>query len=176
MSRTRGVLLLTMVVLALAFGCKKKAEPPKQIEAFNCDSAAGLIGTDQAIVDTESPAEGSGSLMMLSSQRSTVALFQVKDPGLGGAKFLVQFKMKVKDFNGDAYGQMNLSFESGGTQTVDNRACCAIGADSDWVPMTLTWEIKDKSKKVSSLGINAVLAGDGTAWVDDVKVTRVPLP
>lgn len=175
MSRMRVVLLLALVALVALVGCKKEVEPPKQIDAFTCDTMERLIGTDQATVDTEEPAEGKGSLMMVSDQQKTVALFKVNDPGAGGAKFLVQFKMKVQNFNGDVYGQMVLGFESGGTQTIDNRECCRIGADSDWLPMTLVWEVKDKSKKVSSLSINAVLAGDGTAWVDDVKVTRVPL-
>lgn len=176
MSRTRIALMLTLVVLALAFGCKKKADPPKQIDSFNCDTPDRLISGDFAAVDGEGAAEGKGCLIMVADQPKTVALFEVKNPGDGGAKFIVQFKMKVQGFLGDAYGQMNVSFDSGGKQEINNRECCALGADSDWIPMTLAWEVKDKSKKVSAISLYAVLNGSGTAWVDDVKVIRAPLP
>ena len=165
-----AAVLAAMMVYA---GCSKKVEPPKDIQSFNCDSLDGILTEGVATVDTQNPAEGAGSLKFSVAQPVTLPLFEIKLPG-DGAKFTLTYKMKVKDFSGDAYGQMDVNYANGGKQSLNNYQS-AMGATSDWQPRELTYTVQ-RGQKVSSIVLSLILNGSGTVWIDDVHVIRAPLP
>jgi len=173
MVRTRFSLVLVLAAALAAAGCDKKAEPPKEIDAFNCDTADRFLSPDAATLEKSGAAEGAACFKFVVEQPSTVPLFEVKFPG-DAAKFTIRFKMRVKDFLGDAYGLMAVNYASGGKQEIKNYDK-ALGATSDWVPMELSWTVQ-KGQKVDSLVLSAALSGTGTVWIDDVHVIRAPLP
>lgn len=172
MIRMRTFAAAAALALAATLACDKKAEPPKQIDFFSCDDTERIVSSDLVTIDAGSASEGAGCLKMVVEQPTTVPLVEVKFPG-EGAKYTIQFKMRVKDFLGDAYGQMNVNYASGGKQEVKNYQN-AIGATSDWIPMELSWVVQ-KGQKVDSLTLYAVLGGSGTVWVDEIRVIRAPL-
>lgn len=173
MDHLRTVAAAAALALAATVACDKKAEPPKQIDFISCDDTERILSSDLVTVDKASAAEGAGCLKMVVDQPTTLSLAEFKFPG-EGAKYTVQFKMRVKDFLGDAYGQMNVNYASGGKQEIKNYQN-AIGATSDWVPMELSWVVQ-KGQKVDSLTLYAILGGSGTVWVDEIRLIRAPLP
>lgn len=173
MVRTKLALVLALAVSLAAVGCKEKVEPPKEIDAFNCDTTDRFLSPEAASLDTSGTAEGTGCFKFVVAEPATHPLFEVKFPG-EGAKFTFQFKMRVSDFLGDAYGLMAVHYASGGKQEIKNYDR-ALGATSDWVPMELSWTVQ-KGQKVDSLILSAALNGTGTVWVDDVHLIKTPLP
>jgi len=174
MVRTKLVVVFLSAALLIVAACNKKAEPPKEIDFFSCDTADRFLSPDAATLDSGSAAaEGAACFKFVVEQPATLPLFEVKFPG-EAAKFTIRFKMRVKDFLGDAYGLMAVNYASGGKQEIKNYDK-ALGATSDWVPMELSWTVQ-KGQKVDSLVLSAALSGTGTVWVDDVHVIRAPLP
>ncbi len=170
----RSVLVLAAVAVCVVWaGCSKKVEPPKEIQFFNCDTLDGVLTEGSAVVDTQDPAEGTGSLKIAAAQPVTLPLFEIKLPG-DGAKFTLQYKMKVKDFSGDAYGTMEVNYASGGKQSLNNYQS-ALGATSVWQQRELIYTVQ-RGQKVSSIVFSVILNGSGTVWVDDVHLIRAPLP
>ncbi len=169
----RSLLVLAVAALVVWMGCSKKVEPPKEIQFFNCDTLDGVLTEGVAVVDTQNPAEGTGSLKIASAQPVTLPLFEIKLPG-DGAKFTLQYKMKVKDYSGDAYGQMDFNYGSGGKQSPNNYPS-AMGGTSDWQQREISYTVQ-RGQKVSSIVFSLILNGSGTVWVDDVHLIRAPLP
>ncbi len=173
MRSVRFLGIVVVVGLLAATACKPKVEPPKEVETFSCDTLDNLLTPQAVVVDKQGAAEGGGALKMVAEQPATIPLYDMKFPG-EGAKFTLRYKMKVKDFLGDAYGQMDVNFASGGKQEVKNYQT-ALGATSDWLDRELVYTVQ-KGQKVNSITFSAVLGGSGTVWVDDVHLIRAPLP
>ncbi len=162
-----------LAAIVFCTGCSKKVEPPKDIQTFNCDTLDGLLTEGVATVDAQNPAEGTGSLRFAVAQPVTLPIFEIKLPG-DGAKFTLAYKMKVKDFSGDAYGQMDVNYSSGGKQSLNNYQT-AMGATTDWQQRELTYTVQ-RGQKVGSIVLSLILNGSGTVWLDDVHLIRAPLP
>jgi hypothetical protein len=162
------------VLVVLAIGCSKKAEPPSDIEYFPADSKDRVVGAEMVTVDPAVSADGKGSLKITVEQPTTVQLYEVPSPKAENSDIFYKAKLKAKDFGGDAYLQMIIHYPSGGEVTAHNYEK-AIGGTTDWTAMETKANIR-KGQKPDVVRLNLILNGGGTVWVDDVHLFKVPRP
>lgn len=171
-------LLPSLLCICVAFtlgiiGCSQPSKQVTELKRFPADDLQGIIAQSAVQIDEQISSDGSGSLRIHTSEPTVVRLFQVGDIDIENARLIYQAKIRTENIEGQAYLEMWCHFPgigeffSRGLQT-------PITGTTNWTTVEIPFFLK-KGQNPDNVKLNFVINGNGTAWIDDIRLIKKPL-
>lgn len=139
------------------------------LERLNLDAASSIGTTIQT--DSKIKAEGTGSVRITTKYPTTVCLGEATGLDVENAKLLYTAKVK-SELDGVAFLEMWAHVDGG--QYFSRGMNDPIKGKSDWKSIQTPFMFQ-KGQNPDKVTLNLVINGNGTVWIDDVVLSKVPL-
>lgn len=164
---------ISCVLIFLAFGCAKPSPQVEELKKYSLDSLDGIITQSGASLDKDNSSDGKGSLRIQTVAPTTVRLFEINDIDVENARLAYQARVRTKDVQGQVYLEMWCHFPGKGEFFSRGLQDAATGT-ADWMTMETPFFLK-KGEKPDLVKLNLVVNGEGTVWIDEVRLIKGPL-
>jgi hypothetical protein len=168
-SKTVGAGVCGLMVLWLA-GCSRPAGKDIELKSYTLDSLDGLIQRSGVEIDTQTKAEGSGSLKITVTEPSVVRLFETGDIDVEDAALIYQAKLRTQGAGGNVYLEVCCHFEGKGEfffRGLDN----PLKGSMDWTSQEIPYFLK-VGENPDNVKLNVISEGAGTIWIDDIRLLK----
>jgi hypothetical protein len=178
MRLNNGKLLWIMALMGtvLVSACSKQSTGSSEtveLKTYPIDDMDGVLTRSGVAIDREISSDGEGSLRISADQPVTIRLYETGDLDVEDARLLYQARLRTEDIEGQAYLEMWCHFE--GVGEYFSRALHApLQGTTDWTTQETPFFLK-AGQNPDNVKLNLVIAGTGTAWVDDIRLVKGPL-
>ena len=169
-----GKLMWIAVLAGVAvLGCSKEAPEIVELRAYPIDDMAGILTKTGVAIDKDVTTDGGGSLRISADKPVTIRLFETGDLDVEDAKLLYQARLRTEDIEGQAYLEMWCHFPGSG-EYFSRSLHSPVQGTTDWTMQETPFFLKE-GENPDNVQLNLVIAGKGTAWVDDIRLVKGPL-
>ncbi len=162
-----GLFLLSSV------GCSQKRPPAQDLMHYSLDSLDGVISRTGVSFDSGISSDGNGSLHLVTSDSTTIRLFETGDLDVENAVLRYQAMVRTKDVQGRVYLEMWCGFPGMG-EYFSRGLNSQLTGSQEWNPQETSFFLK-KGENPKRVKLNLVVTGPGEVWVDDIHLTAAPL-
>ena len=158
-------IICVTILMALIFS----VAGAEDLKRLGLDDTAALGTVIQS--DTVVKKEGKQSVKITTKHPTTICLAEVKGLDLANSKLIYVAQVK-SDLKGRAYLEMWAHF--GGDQYFSKGINDPIHGKTDWKPIQTPF-LFQKDQQPDKLTLNIVIEGTGTVWIDDARLSKMPL-
>jgi len=162
MKRTLSIVALLALVASPA--------SPEDLKKLHLDDASTLGTTIQA--DTQVKAEGHASIRITTQWPTTICLGEVAGLEVENARLVYRAKVK-SDLDGSAF--LEMWAHVGGGQYFSRGLNDLVSRQTDWKSIQTPF-LFQKGQRPEKVTLNLVINGHGTVWIDDIVLSKEPLP
>ena len=173
MRKTLFLLLLSITIIFLLFGCTEQPVKVTELKHFPIDSIDEVITKSGVEIDNEISSDGNGSLRVNASQKTVVRLFEVSGIDIENARLVYQAKVRTENVKGQVFLEMWCGF-SGKGEYFSRSIQTPLTGTTDWTTEETPFFLQ-KGQNPDYVKLNLVIDGKGTAWIDDVRLIKGPL-
>jgi hypothetical protein len=171
----KSILIRTIIfaMALLAFSCGKKTLQVIEIKHFPMNSLDEVITLSNVEIDKAVTSDSNGSLKIIAPDTTVVKLFEISDINIDNARLIYQAKIRCENLAGYAYLEMWCHFPVRGdffSRGLQN----AVTGTTNWITAEAPFFLQ-KGEKPDIIKLNFVVAGKGTAWIDDIHLLKAPL-
>ncbi len=175
--RRGGRPMRTAAGLALLLLAAYPAPSPGQeaeLKKFPLDGIEGVLPPPKIEADTAVSSDGKGSLKITASSPTTFRLFEISDVAVEDARLIYRARLRTEGLEGKAYLEMWCRFPGKG-EAFSRGLQDPLSGTTEWKSVETPF-LLDKGQKPDLLKLNLVVDGKGTAWIDDIRLLKAPLP
>ncbi len=170
MRRTLFLLLLSIPILFLLSGCTEQPVKVTELNHFPINSIDEVITKSGVEIDNEISSDGNGSLRVDASQKTVVRLFEVSNIDVENARLIYQAKVRSENIQGEVYLEMLCGFAGKG-EFFSRSIQTPLTGTTDWTTEETPFFLQ-KGQNPDYVKLNLVVDGNGTAWIDDVRLIK----
>jgi hypothetical protein len=167
-------LLIIIFLFLVALGCSKQAVEVVEVKAYPINDMTGILTAQGVTIDSDVTSDGHGSLQISADEPVTVRLFETGDIDVENARLLYQARVRTDDIEGQAYLEMWCHFPGQG-EYFSRSLHSPLSGTTDWTTQETPFFLK-AGENPDNVKLNLVIAGKGTAWIDDIRLVSGPLP
>jgi hypothetical protein len=178
---TRGFMIKTtflifsgLILVWTFFNCSnKEASQPIELKYYSLDNMDGLISRSGVSIDSDNFSEGSASLKIENEKPRAVRLFETGDLDIEKARLKYQARLKSANLEGEAYLEMWCHFPGKGeyfSRTLHSK----ISGSTDWSSHEAVFTMNE-NENPDNIKLNLVIKGQGTVWIDEIRLIKIPL-
>jgi hypothetical protein len=170
-------LTILVVMLPFAMGCSSESPAPgtsAELVRFPLDDLEGVIAQGGAELDPMVSADGNGSLRLTAAQPTTFRLFETGDLDVENALLLYRASVRTEGVEGTAYLEMWVQVAGMG-ESFSRDLQTPLSGSNDWSTEETPFFLQ-AGENPDNIKLNLVVDGRGTVWIDDIRLTRGPLP
>jgi hypothetical protein len=142
----------------------------QQLRKLNLDDASALGTTIQT--DAQVKTEGKGSIKITTRWPTTICLGEVDRLDVENAKLVYRASVK-SELEGSAF--LELWAHVGGGQYFSRGMNDPVGGKTQWKTIQTPF-LFQKGQRPEKVTLNIVINGKGTVWIDDIVLSKEPLP
>jgi len=143
-----------------------------QLDRYPLDTMEGVITRSGVTIDKEISSDGNGSLRIFTRKPTIVRLFEIDEINIQNARLIYQARMRT-NLKGSAYLEMWCHFPGKGEYFSRDIQTPMTGI-SDWSVEEALFFLK-KGENPDRVTLNLVINGEGTVWIDDIRLFKSPL-
>ena len=162
----RNLLLLAVTALAFAQG----AGELKQYPLNNLD---GVLTRTGVALDRGESSDGGGSLRIDAKGAMAARLFESGDLDIENARLIYQARVRTRGLGGRAYLEMWCAFPGKG-EFFSRGLHTTLSGTTEWSTLSTVFFLKP-GENPSNVRLNLAIEGQGTVWIDDIRLIRGPL-
>lgn len=166
-------LVVCICCLMFWIGCSRPAQVA-EVKQYALDSLDGIITLSGVMIDREISSDGKGSLRITANGPAVVRLFETGDIDVENARLIYQAKVRTEGMDGKVYLEMWCHFPGKGEYFSRGLESPLTGT-TDWTTEETPFFLK-KGENPDNVKLNLVIDGKGTAWIDDIRLLKGPLP
>ena len=170
MSKYSPVLLVLCVSLALG-ACS--SDGTTELARYPVDGLDGLVTRSGIVFDTGVTSDGNGSIRISARQSTTIRLYETGDVDVENARLIYRAKLRAENIRGRAYLEMYCHFDGKGDFFSRDLETPVAGTTA-WVTEE-TFFFLQPGQNPDSVKLNIVIEGEGTVWIDDIRLVKGPL-
>jgi hypothetical protein len=171
---TKKLILLLCFVVGVSIGaCSQTVSNATELKKFPIDNLDGIISKSEVQFDEKISSDGKGSLKIIATEPKVINLYEVRDIDIENALLLYQARVRTEDINGKVYLEMWCHFPGKG-EFFSKGLQSPLTGTTDWKTVETPF-ILQKGQKPDYVTLNLVIDGTGTAWIDDISLTKGPL-
>jgi hypothetical protein len=151
------------------------SRPPKivtELASFRLNSLDGVLAESNVAVDSVVSSDGAASLKITAPGPMTVRLFELGDVDVENAKIVYRAMLRSRKLTGRAYLEMWVRFKDG-EEYFSRGLDRTITGTTNWIMMEIMF-ILEKGQNPNNVGLNLVIEGKGTVWIDDILILKGP--
>jgi hypothetical protein len=164
---------LLSVLFVCVLGCSEQAADVVELKAYPINDMTGILTTDGVTINRGITSDGRGSLQISADEPVTVRLFETGDIDLENARLLYQARVRTDNIEGEAYLEMWCHFPGRG-EYFSRSLHSPLSGTTDWSTQETPFFLK-AGDNPDNVKLNLVIAGKGTAWIDDIRLVSGPL-
>jgi hypothetical protein len=182
----RSAWLLVVAACVAVGACSKKqekaageapAESPaaavETLKEYPIASLEGVLTRTGVSFDSTTSADGNGSIKVTTDGPATIRLFETGDIDVDDARIIYRAHLRTEGVEGNVYLEMLCSFP--GIGEAFSRALQApLTGTVEWTSQETPFFL-NAGENPDNVKLNLVIDGKGTAWIDEVTLTRGPL-
>lgn len=165
--------LITIVGLLSAVGITCSKSDIGVVRSFPLDNLDGVIAGSNVAIDKEITSDGNGSLRVEASNAITVPLFEVRDLNIDNARLFYQARIRTENVVGQVFLEMLVHLPGRG-EFFSRSQQTLLSGSTDWTTQETPFVLQ-RGERPDYIKLNLVINGQGTAWVDDIKLVKGPL-
>lgn len=157
----------------MGISCSRPSVKTEELRYFPVDSLEGLITRSGVELDEAISSDGQGSLRISVEEPTVVRLFETGDIDVDNARLLYQARLRTENIEGRVFLEMWCHFPGRGeffSRGLEN----ALSGSTDWTSAETVFFLKE-GENPDNVKLNLVIDGKGTAWIDDVHLSKGPL-
>ncbi len=165
--------LLLFVWVAMVFvvvSCSKPSRQVVELKRFPIDNLEGIITQSGIQIDNAVSSDGNGSLRVTATKPIVVRLFEVGDIDIENARLIYQAKLRTEGVEGQVYLEMWCHFPGKG-EFFSRGLQTPLTGTTDWTTEETPFFLK-KGENPDNVKLNLVIDGQGTAWIDDIRLVK----
>ncbi|MFC1475476.1 hypothetical protein ACFLQW_00555 [Candidatus Zixiibacteriota bacterium] len=174
MSRIRIAMLIGSVVLLLVGSCAERSENLVELRHFPLDELTGIIADRYIQVDRAISADGNGSLQVTIDQPTVVQLYELDNLDIEDASLIYRARLRTQNVKGRVYLEMLCHFPELG-EYFSRDVQTPLSGTTDWTTEETPFFLR-RGQNPDRVKLNLVFEGSGTAWIDDIRLLKGPLP
>ena len=172
---SKNILIRTIIfaVALLAISCGQKAPQIVELKHFPLDNLDGIITLSNVEIDKAVTSDSNGSMRITAPDTTVVKLFEVNDINIENARLIYQANIRCENLAGYAFLEMWCHFPGRGdffSRALQN----PITGTTNWITAEAPFFLQ-KGEKPDIIRLNFVVAGKGTAWIDNIRLLKAPL-
>ena len=166
-----GCIIYCVVVLALiACSQTKTTATATELKNFPINNLEGVISKSDVQLDKEISSDGNGSLKIIATKPMVVLLYEVKDIDIENARLIYQARVRTENIEGQAFLEMWCHFPGKG-EFFSRSLQSPLTGTTDWTTVETPFFLQ-KGENPDYVKLNLVINGKGTAWIDDISLTK----
>ncbi|MFQ5846574.1 MAG: hypothetical protein ACE5IQ_02755 [Candidatus Methylomirabilales bacterium] len=155
-------------------GCSQPSTQVTELTRFPLDDLKGIITRSNVAFDRQISSDGNGSLRISVTQPTVVRLFEVGDLDIENARLIYRARVRTEGVEGQVYLEMWCQFPGKG-EFFSRGLQTPLTGTTDWTTEETPFFLK-KGENPDIIKLNLVIDGSGTAWIDDIRLLKGPLP
>jgi hypothetical protein len=170
---TVKTLCIGAALMLCCLGCSRQAAEVVELKAYPINDMNGILTTKGVTINRGITSDGGGSLQVSASEPLTVRLFETGDIDIENARLLYQAHVRTERIEGEAYLEMWCHFPGRG-EYFSRSLHSPLSGTTDWTTQETPFFLK-AGDNPDNVKLNLVIAGTGTAWIDDIRLVSGPL-
>lgn len=172
-TKASSLLCIWIILTFIVIGCSQFSKETIELKRFPADNLQGIIAKSVVKIDEQISSDGNGSLRIDISKPTVVQLFEVGDIDIENAQLIYQAKIRTENIEGQAYLEMWCQFLGIG-EFFSRGFQAPITGTTNWTTVEIPFFLK-KGENPDNVKLNFVINGEGTAWIDDIRLIKRPL-
>lgn len=173
-----AVTLLLLTVTLAGAGCGDDGGGVETVEiemlaSYPADSMDGVVSRTGIELDGQVSSDGGGSLKATADAPATFNLYEVTGLEVEEARLIYRARVRTEGVQGKVYLEMWVEVPGLG-QFFSRGLEQTLSGTSEWATLETPFFLQ-KGQAADLVKLNLVIEGGGTAWIDDVLLTRGPL-
>lgn len=164
------VLFVWVAIIFVVVSCSKPSRQVVELKRFPIDSIEGIITQSGIQIDNAVSSDGNGSLRVTATKPIVVRLFEVGDIDIENARLIYQAKLRTEGVEGQVYLEMWCHFPGKG-EFFSRGLQTPLTGTTDWTTEETPFFLK-KGENPDNVKLNLVIDGQGTAWIDDIRLVK----
>lgn len=174
MNSTRVFLQVCLgVMFAFASACSQSSTPLTELRHFPVDDLEGVITKSDIQIDKEISHDGNGSLKISVSKPTVIHLYETGDLDIEKARLVYQAHLRTENVEGQVYLEMWCHFPGKG-EFFSRGLQSPLSGSKSWTSSETPFFLKE-GENPDNVKLNLVIDGKGTAWVDEIRLSKAPL-
>ena len=161
---------ICMGILLFVFGYSKTQEHAVELRYFPLDSLDGIPTQSGMELDQQVSYDGKGSLKISAEEPRVIRLFETGDLEIEEARLLYQAKLRTENVEGQVFLEMWCYFPGKG-EFFSRGLQHTLSGTTGWISVETIFFLK-KGENPDNVKLNLVIDGKGTAWIDDIHLTK----
>ncbi len=145
----------------------------KVIKKFPVDTANEVITRKNVSTDSGISVDGNGSLKIAVSGTQTLPLYKLGDIDLDNAFLVYEAALRTENLDGEAFLEMICYFQGKG-EFFSRNYKSALSGTTDWTVKSTPFRLRE-GENPDIVELNIYVNGQGTVWIDDIKLLKRPL-
>lgn len=162
-----------MLAVVLVSACSTPEIREEVVAHFPADDLNGVENLTGVTFDPDVSYDGNGSIRLEARRYATFLLYEIQDIDVEETRLVYTARVRTEDVRGQVYLEMEGDFFTRGEISAKSIQQSLTGT-TDWTPRRVEFMLRRTENPVA-IRLMLVLNGSGKAWIDDVKVTKVPL-
>lgn len=156
---------LTLVLILLA--ATAYAMEVRKLSLDDVSALGTVISSDVRI-----KAEGRSAVKISTLGPATICLGEVSDLGVDNTKLVYRAKVRCQNLKGTAFLEMWCHLSGG--RYFSRGLDSTVSGNTDWQTIQTVFFLQ-AGQKPDKVTLNIAVQGEGTVWVDDVRLLKEPL-
>jgi hypothetical protein len=165
---------ICIMAVVLTAGCVQNSSKQEiELKYYPLDDIKSVITRSNETIDKELSSDGRGSLRATSVDFRVLRLFETGNLGVDNARLIYRAKIRTRDFDGEVFLGMECHFlDKGDIFTRDT--VTILSGTREWKNGEVVFTLK-KGEFPDNIKLHLIMNGQGTAWIDDVRLLKAPL-
>ena len=143
-----------------------------ELKHYSLDSMEGILDQDKVAIDKQISSDGNGSLRIEAAEATGIRIFDTGNMNVDNARLICRARLRTEDVKGRVYISMKCYFPRGESYSSKALARPLTGT-TDWTTQETSFLLK-KGEKPDNVSLSLIINGEGTVWIDDVRLLKGP--
>ena len=141
-----------------------------ELKSFPLDNTEGLIIQSGITIDKQISSDGNGSLRIEAKDITTIRMFETGNIDVENARLICRARLRTENLKGRVYISMGCYFPRG--EHYSSKALAgALTGTTDWTTQETFFLLK-KGEKPDNVRLELIINGEGTVWIDDIRLLK----
>jgi hypothetical protein len=160
-------------MILVLVSCSNPSQQVVELKQFPITSMEEIITQSEVRIDNEISSDGNGSLRITANKPTVIRLFEIGDIDVENARLIYQARVRTENVEGQVYLEMWCHFPGKG-EYFSRGLQTPLTGTTEWTTEETPFFLK-KGENPDNVKLNLVIKGEGTAWIDDIRLLKGPL-
>jgi hypothetical protein len=159
-----------LIIIVVVLGCESPGTSTEELKRYPIANLEEILTRSGVSLDTSVTSDGNGALKIVADQPTTVRLFEVRNLNVENARLFYQARLRTEEVEGQVYLEMWCHFPGLG-EFFSRGLHAPLSGSVEWTTQEIPFFLQ-QGQNPEVVKLNVVVNGKGTAWIDDIILSK----